>query len=162
LLNKYKNVKAQGIEFKEELIYKCVEKGLNVLHSDIDTGLNEYPDKSFDYVILNQSMQEMKNVDFVINEALRVGNKVIVGFSNFAYIGARIQLALFGRAPVTPSLPYSWHATPNLHFLSLKDFLKYCQNKNIKIVKSYYFSKRRLLKLFPNVFSETSVILISK
>ncbi|MBN3040828.1 MAG: methyltransferase domain-containing protein, partial [Candidatus Omnitrophica bacterium] len=80
-----KNVKAQGIELNDEAIYKCVEKGLSVFHSDIDSGLKGYPDESFDYVILNQSMQEVKNVLLVIREALRVGNKVIVGFPNFAF-----------------------------------------------------------------------------
>jgi methionine biosynthesis protein MetW len=118
-LAKEKGARVQGIELSEEAIYRCVEKGLSVFHSDIDSGLIEYPDKSFDYVILNQSMQETKKVDFVLKEALRVGKNVIVGFPNFAYVSARLRLFFFGETPVTPSLPYRWYNTPNLHFLSI-------------------------------------------
>jgi len=91
ILVRQKNVKVQGIELDEAAIYQCVEKGLSVFHGDIDSGLGEYPDKSFDYVILNQSMQQARKVDFVIQEALRVGEKVIVGFPNFCYIKSRFM-----------------------------------------------------------------------
>ena len=92
LLAKEKNARAQGIELDDSQIYKCVERGLSVFHSDIDSGLLEYPDKSFDYVILNQTMQQAKKADFVIQEALRVGKKLIVGFPNFAYVKARVSI----------------------------------------------------------------------
>ena len=99
----------QGIEFDDEAIYQCVKKGLSVFNSDIESGLVEYPDKSFDYVILNQSMQEVTQVDFIIHEALRVGDKVIVGFPNFAHIAARFRLFFQGRAPMTKALPHRWY-----------------------------------------------------
>src|SRR5512141_949810 len=92
LLVREKKVKAQGIELKEEAIYSCVEKGLSVFHGDIETGLGGYADGSFDFVILNQSMQEVKDVDFLIREALRVAKKVIVGFPNMAHLRARSHL----------------------------------------------------------------------
>ena len=114
-----KNVRGFGIEIDEASIYKCVAKGLSVFHGDIDTGLSEYRDKSFDYVILNESIQEVKRVDSVLSDALRVGKKVIVGIPNFAYYNARLQIFFLGRVPITRSLPYQWYDTPNLHFLSI-------------------------------------------
>ena len=161
-LVKGKNIKAQGVELDDESIYKCVEKGLSVFHSDIDSGLRGYPDKSVDYVILNQSMQETKNADFVIKEALRVGHKVIVGFPNFAFFNSRFQIFFGGRTPVTPSLPYRWYNTPNLHFLSLTDFIRYCSENKITILERYYLGRRKLLKLFPNLFALNAIFLLTK
>jgi len=114
-LVKEKKVKAQGIELNEAAIYNCVEKGLSVFHGNIETGLSGYPDNAFDYVILNQSMQEVKDVEHVVDEALRIGRKVIVGFPNFAQLKARSRLFLKGKVPITSSLPYRWYNTPNLH-----------------------------------------------
>lgn len=162
LLAKGKNVKVQGVELDEAAIYECVEKGLNVFHLDIDSGLRDYPDKSFDYVILNQTMQEARKADFVIQEALRVGKKVIVGFPNFAFIKARVMLFFKGRAPVTASLPYQWYNTPNLHFLSISDFKKFCSQKNIKVLNAYYLGVRRLVKFLPNLFAQNAIFVISQ
>ena len=133
LLVKEKQVKAQGIEIDDKAIFECVAKGLNVFHDDIDTGLPEYGDKSFDFVILNQSLQQVKKPEEVLRESRRVGRKVIVGIPNFAYIRARCQIFFKGRVPVTPSLPFEWYNTPNLHFLSLLDFIEYCRKQKIVI-----------------------------
>ncbi len=157
-----KNTEVQGIELGEEAIYKCVEKGLSVFHGDIDSGLSEYPDKCFDYVILNQSMQELKKADFVINEALRVGKNVIVGFPNFAYLKARFMLFFRGKAPITASLPYRWYNTPNLHFLSVSDFKDFCRDKNIKIKAVYNLGKNKIVKFWPNLFALNSIFVITK
>jgi methionine biosynthesis protein MetW len=162
LLAKYKKVKAQGIELNDEAIFKCVEKGLSVTHQDIDTGLAEYPDKSFDYVILNQSMQEVIKVDTVIKEALRVGDKVIVGFSNFASLKARCQMFFFGHSPVTQSLPYRWYDTPNLHFLSILDFWDYCHNNKLKVLGHAYLNGNNRIYLFPNLFAEEAIFVLTK
>lgn len=162
LLAKEKGAKVQGIELSEEAIYKCVEKGLSVFHGDIDSGLSEYPDKSFDYVILNQSMQEVKKVDFVIEEALRVGKEVIVGFPNFAYWRARLRLFLKGKTPVTYSLPYRWYNTPNLHFLSISDFKEFCSEKNITIRAVYYLGRNSAVKICPNLLALNAVFIITK
>jgi methionine biosynthesis protein MetW len=162
LLAREKNAKVQGIELSDQAIYKCVEKGLSVFHGDIDSGLSEYPDKSFDYVILNQSMQELRKADFVIEETLRVGRKVIVGFPNFAYYKGRFMLFLKGKAPITKSLPYRWYDTPNLHFLSISDFKDFCQDKNIKIIDSFYLGKDRPIKFWPNLLALNAVFVIAK
>jgi len=162
LLVKEKKIKAQGIELREKAIYECVEKGLSVFHGDIEGGLGEYPDDSFNYVILNQSMQETKKIEFVLQESLRVGRKVIIGFPNFAYIRSRFDLFFRGKAPVTPSLPYSWYESPNVHFLSLKDFKNYCKEKGIKILETYYLGKKNVIKLFPNLLALNAIFVISK
>ncbi len=162
LLVKKKRVKAQGIELREEAIYKCVEKGLSVSHGDIEGGLGEYPHNSFDYVILNQSMQETRKMEFVLQESLRVGRKVIIGFPNFAYIRSRMDLFLKGKAPVTPSLPYSWYESPNVHFLSIKDFKNYCKEKGINILKTYYLGKNKTIIYFPNLLALNAIFVIGK
>ncbi|MGZ3382611.1 MAG: methionine biosynthesis protein MetW [Isosphaeraceae bacterium] len=156
-----KGSRAQGIEIDEQAIYKCVAAGLSVLHGDIDTGLPEYGDKSFNYVILDQSLQQVMSPDTVLREALRVGKWVIVGFPNFANLSARCQLFFRGRTPVTPSLPYEWHDTPNLHFLSISDFVEYCRRRSIKIERRVFASDKRQVKLFPNVLASVGVFLLS-
>ena len=162
ILIKEKIARGQGIEIDDELIYKCVAKGLNVFHGDIDSGLAEYKDKAFDYVILNQSLQQITHVEKVLNDALRVGKKVVVGIPNFAYYKARIQMFFNGKAPVTGSLPYQWYETPNIHFLSTSDFISYCRLKNITIERNIYLDAEKRIKLFPNFFAQLGIFLISK
>jgi len=152
--------KARGIEIDEQAIYKCVSRGLSVLHGDIDSGLIDYGDKSFDYVILNQSFQQVKQPDIVLREALRVGKEVIVSFPNFAHYAARLQMIFGGKAPITPSLPYEWYNTPNLHFLSISDFSDYCHRRGIKIIESVYLGENRMVKIFPNLFALIGIFLI--
>jgi methionine biosynthesis protein MetW len=155
-------VRAQGIEISQQAIHQCVARGLSVFQEDIDSGLSDYADKSFDYVILNQTFQQVKKPDFVLKEALRVGKKTIVGFPNFLYISARFQMFFQGRVPVTPSLPYEWYDTPNLHFLSIADFVKYCRKRGIQIDRSAFLTKNKKVRLFPNLLAETGLFLLSK
>lgn len=159
-LAKEKNAKVQGIELDSEAIRSCVEKGLTVFHSDIESGLSFYPDKAFDYVILNQSLQQLKRVEFVIHESLRVGRKIIVGFPNFAQIGARLALLFRGKAPVTSDLPYLWYSTPNLRFLSIQDFRDYCQAKGISIFKAYHFCHGLQVCFLPNLIASGAIYVI--
>jgi methionine biosynthesis protein MetW len=161
LLVKEKKVKAQGIDINEQAIYKCVAKGLSVYHGDIDSGLTDYSDKSFDFVILNQSLQQVKHLESVLDDSLRVGKKVIVGFPNFAYYKARFQMFFKGQAPITPALPYQWYDSPNLHFLSISDFLGYCQKKKIRIEKTSFIGKNSMVKIFPNLCANSGIFLIS-
>ena len=157
-----KHVNAQGIEIDADAIHECVAKGLSVFQQDIDTGLSEYPNKSFDYVILNQSLQQVKKPEFVLREAMRVGSKGIVSFPNFVHYAARFQIFFRGKVPVTPALPYEWYDTPNLHFLSITDFVDYCNRKNITIENSSFIAKNRKVKVFPNLFAELGFFLLSK
>ena len=157
-----KNAKVQGIELDEDEIYKCVARGLSVFHGDIDDGLKSYPDHSFDYVILNQSLQEMLKIDYVVDEALRVGKKVIIGFPNFAHLSSRFKLLLFGKAPVTENLPYSWYDTPNIRFLGIKDFKEYCRKKNMQILSTRFLGKHNEILLLPNLFAEYAIFVVKR
>jgi methionine biosynthesis protein MetW len=161
-LVKEKHVSGEGIEIDDQAILECVAKGLNVFHDDIDRGLSEYGDRSFDFVILNQTFQQVKRPDEVLKEALRVATKVIVGFPNFATLATRFQLGIRGRVPVTPSLPYEWHDTPNLHFLSILDFIDYCRKRHIRIEKAFYFNAKKRIRTFPNAFAHVGVFLVTK
>ncbi len=156
-----KNARVQGIELNDAAIYQCVRKGLSVFNSDITTGLVEYPDQSFDYVILNQSMQEVTNIDFIIREALRVGRKVIVGFPNFAYIAARFMLFFRGRAPMTKALPHLWHDTPNVRCLSINDFRNFCAEKRLRILKAYYLGSKKLIGFWPNLLALNAIFVLT-
>ena len=162
LLIRNKQVHAQGVELSEHAIHNCVAAGLSVFQQDIDTGLTEYADKSVDYVILNQTLQQVRKPDFAIKEALRVGKKVIVGFPNFCYITDRFQIFFRGKVPVTSSLPYEWYDTPNLHFLSIVDFKEYCKKNVIHIEKAVVTSKNKQVRVLPNLFGEVGLFLLSK
>ncbi len=160
-LMREKKCKVQGIEIDEQAVYKCVAKGVSVLHGDIDSDLPDYADKSFDYVVLNQSFQQVKQPDVVLRESLRVGREVIVSFPNFVHYSARIQLFFRGRTPVTSSLPYEWHNTPNVHFLSILDFLVYCRQRHIRIKASAFVGKTRRVRILPNLFALVGIFLLS-
>ena len=162
LLIRNKQVHAQGVELSEQAIQNCVAAGLSVFQQDIDTGLTEYADKSVDYVILNQTLQQVRKPDFAIKEALRVGKKVIVGFPNFCYITDRFQIFFRGKVPVTPSLPYEWYDTPNLHFLSIADFQEYCKKSSITVEDAAFISKNRTVRFLPNLFGEVGLFLLCK
>ena len=162
ILEQKKNARVQGIEVDLTAIYRCVEKGLSVFQGDIESSLEEYPDHAFDYVILNQSMQEIKNAHFLMVEALRAGAKVIVGFPNFAYISARIVLFFRGTAPVTESLPYCWYNTPNVRFLSIRDFKNFCREKGFRIIGTYYLGGKKRIYLLPNLFAQNAIFVITK
>jgi len=162
LLIETKQVHAQGVELSEQAISNCVTVGLSVFQQDIDTGLTDYAEKSFDYVILNQTLQQVKKPDFAIKEALRVGKKVIIGFPNFCYITDRFQIFFRGKVPVSASLPYEWYDTPNLHFLSIADFKEYCKRNLVTVESSVFISKNRKVRFLPNLFGEVGLFLVSK
>jgi methionine biosynthesis protein MetW len=157
-----KDATVEGVEMDERGIMQCVEKGVSVFHSDIESWILDYPENSFDYVILNQSMQEVKNVDAVLTQALKIGKKVIVGFPNFAYWTARMCILFLGKVPITRSLPYSWFDTPNIHFLSIKDFEEYCHQKNIEMFDSFYVGEKVRIKIFLNLFAQNAIFIVRK
>lgn len=157
-----KHVRANGIEIDEQAIYKCVERGLSVFHEDIEQGLSGYPSESFDYIIMNGSLQQVKAPDAVFKEALRVGKKLIVGFPNFLQYSSRLQMLFSGKVPVTPSLPYEWYNTPNLHFLSISDFRDYCKLRGLKIEATAFLTRNRRVGILPNLLAEQGLFLLSK
>jgi methionine biosynthesis protein MetW len=161
LLEKNKKASVSGVEINDNAIFTCVSRGLGVSHQDIDDGLSEYADNAFDYVIINQSLQEVRKPHVALAESVRVGKKAIIGFSNFAHYDARFQMAFKGIAPVTPALPYQWYDTPNLHFLSIKDFISYCRVNNLKIERSAFLEKDRMIRFWPNLLAGIGLFLIS-
>jgi methionine biosynthesis protein MetW len=161
LLEKNKKAAVSGIEINDNAIYTCVSRGLGVSHQDIDDGLSEYADRAFDYVVINQSLQEVRKPHVALAESVRVGKRAIIGFSNFAHYDARFQMAFKGIAPVTPALPYQWYDTPNLHFLSIKDFVTYCRVNNLKIEKSAFLEKGKRVGFWPNLLAGTGLFQIS-
>lgn len=158
-----KGAKVQGIELDEALIYECVRKGLSVLHGDIENSVREYRPGSFDYIVLNQSMQEVRNVDSLIEDALRIADRIIVGFPNFAFLGSRAMLFLRGKAPITRSLPYRWYDTPNVRFLSIADFRDFCEVKKLDVLAAHYLGEKgRPVNIWPNLFAHNAIFLLSR
>lgn len=159
-----KGIKGEGIELKQDLVLDCICRGLPIIQHDIEQGLKSYADKSFDYVILSQTVQTVKNPKRVIAELLRVGKKVIVSFPNFAHWRCRANLFFGGKAPVAKHLPFAWHDSPNIHFLSLKDFDDFCTELSVKVEKKIPLSRKRLrpVKFMPNLFAEQVIYVTSK
>lgn len=161
ILSKHKKARAQGLEVDAKLVHQCVDRGVSVFHNDIAKGLSEYPDQSFDYVLLNQSMQEVRELSYVLKDALRVANKVVVGFPNFAHYEARYKLFFGGEAPMSKSLPYHWYDSPNLRFLSIKDFNNYCHANGLKILQKHYLSKNKIVAFWPNLRALDALFVIT-
>jgi methionine biosynthesis protein MetW len=137
------NCRIQGVEVDPQGIVGCIRRGVPVIHGDLDHGLPEFPDDSFDYAVLSQTLQQVKFPKRVLEEILRLAHRALVIVPNFGYWKGRVQHLLQGRTPVTQSLPYQWYNTPNLHFMSMLDFRDLVQQLNIRIVKELPIIKGR-------------------
>ena len=136
-----KNTNIRGLEISKEKVQECIAKGLTVIEGNAEKDLKQFPDKSFDYVVLSQTLQAFLNPELVLNELLRVGKKVIITIPNFGYWKVRLHLLLKGTMPITKTLPDEWHNTPNLHMCTIKDFVHFVNSRNIKIFKSIALNK---------------------
>jgi len=136
-----KNTNIRGLEISKEKVQECIAKGLTVIEGNAEKDLKQFPDKSFDYVILSQTLQAFLNPELVLNELLRVGKKVIITIPNFGYWKVRLHLLLKGTMPITKTLPDEWYNTPNLHMCTIKDFVHFVKSRNIKIFKSIALNK---------------------
>jgi len=157
-----KAVRGTGIEIVEEKVYEAVAKGVTVYHGDFNEGLSYYPDNTFDYVILSQTLQEARETVAVLKDALRVGRFVVASFPNFGHWRARLQLLLTGRAPVTRSLPYQWYDTPNIHSLTIKDFRAFASDKGVRIVCRFYAGDKGPLRCWPNLRAAYGVFVLER
>ncbi|MEL0108009.1 MAG: methionine biosynthesis protein MetW [Rhodospirillaceae bacterium] len=137
----FKQVDGRGIEISTEGVRSCVNAGLSVIQGDADTDLETYPDQAFDYVVLSQTLQTVTAPRVVLENMLRIGRRAIVSFPNFAYWRLRLYLALTGRMPVSKSLPYQWHNTPNIHLCTIKDFLATCDELGFVVERSVALNK---------------------
>jgi homoserine O-acetyltransferase len=159
-----KNIQGEGIELQQELVLTCVNRGISIIQYDVEKRLEDYANKSFDYLILSQTVQTLLSPEKVFKELLRVGKKVIVSFPNFAYWRCRAQLFFLGKAPVTSGLPYTWHNSPNKHFLSLKDFDNFCKSLGVKVEEKIPLIKTSIspVRFAPNLFAEQVIYVTSK
>lgn len=128
-----RNVDGRGIELSQAGVNSCVEQGLSVIQGDADTDLDAYPDDSFDYVVLSQTLQATRNPRIVLEQLLRIGRRAIVSFPNFGHWRVRTSLLFGGRMPVTENLTYAWYETPNIHFCTIRDFVDLCDDMGAKI-----------------------------
>ena len=167
-LKKDKNVDIRGIEISKEKVQTCISKGLTVIEGDAEFDLKQFPNKSFDYVVLGQTLQAFINPEIVIKELLRVGNKAIVTIPNFGHWKVRLNLLVKGTMPVTKTLPNDWYNTPNIHMCTIKDFFKFSETMNFKIYKSFALMNKKLSSInssnlsFKNLFCELGIFLIEK
>ena len=167
-LKNNKKIDVRGIEISKNNVQKCVGKGLTVIEGDAEKDLIQFPDRSFDFVILSQTLQAFLNPEIVINELLRVGKKAIVTIPNFGFWKVRLQLLIKGTMPITKTLPDEWHNTPNLHMCSIKDFFNFCNNRKIKLDKSLALHNEKISLIkngnlnIKNLSAELGIFLIEK
>ena len=156
----------RGIELSKSNVQKCVERGLTVIEGDAEKDLKQFPDNSFDFVILSQTLQAFLDPENVLNELLRIGKKAIVSIPNFGHWKVRLHLLLKGTMPVTENLPNEWYNTPNLHMCTIQDFVNFCRKKNIKIDKSMCLTNEKISEItnknlfYKNIFSQLGIFLI--
>ena len=167
-LKKNKNVDARGIEISKDKVQICVSKGLTVIEGNAEFDLKQFPNDSFDYVVLGQTLQAFVNPEIVIRELLRVGKKAIITIPNFGHWKVRLNLLIKGTMPITESLPNDWYNTPNIHMCTIKDFVKFSKIINFKIFKSLALTNRNISNInnsnlfYKNLFAELGIFLIEK
>ena len=166
----YENIskKIRGLEISKDNVQKCIQKGLTVIEGNAEMDLQQFPSNSFDYVILSQTLQAFLNPEKVITDLLRIGKTSIVTIPNFGFWKVRFNLLFKGTMPVTKTLPNEWYNTPNLHMCSIKDFVNFCNDRNINLFKSLALTNNKVSSInkfnlnFKNLTSELGIFLIEK
>ena len=167
-LKKNKNTNIRGLEISKSKVQECIAKGLTVIEGNAEKDLKQFPDKSFDYVVLSQTLQAFLDPELVIEELLRVGKKAIVTIPNFGYWKVRLHLLLKGTMPITKRLPDEWYNTPNVHMCSIKDFFQFVESRDIKIFKSLAINNENVSIIndsniiIKNFFADLGIFLIEK
>ena len=167
-LSKNKVVDVRGLEISKEKVKKCLSNGLAVVEGNAEYDLKQFPDLSFDYVILSQTLQAFMSPENVIKDLLRVGKKVIVTIPNFGHWKIRVDLLFKGEMPITKNLPYEWYNTPNLHMCTIQDFYNFCNNRGINIFKIISLNGQKTSKItasnlkYKNLISELGIFLLEK
>lgn len=167
-LKQNKNIDVRGLEISKDKVQKCISKGLTVIEGNAESDLKQFPNHSFDYAVLSQTLQAFLNPEIVINELLRVGKKAIVTIPNFGYWKVRLHLLIKGTMPVTETLPDQWYNTANLHMCTIKDFSNFATEKNFKIKSSLALSKEEVSEIknsnlsFKNFFADLGIFIIEK
>lgn len=166
-LRDQKQVRGYGVDIDESHLLACIERGLSVCQYDLDRGLADFPDDSWDYVILNQTLQVVASPDLVIREMLRIGRYGVVGFPNFGYWRLRAQLLLTGRMPKSDALPFEWYDTPNIHLLTIGDFRTFCARERISIIHEEFFlagewRESPLVHKWANLFAKLGMFVLER
>ena len=163
-----RKIDIRGIEISKNNVQKCLSKGLTVIEGDAEKNLMQFPDSSFDFVILSQTLQAFLTPEIVIKELLRVGKKAVVTIPNFGFWKIRLHLLLKGTMPITKNLPDEWYNTPNLHMCTLKDFYNFCENRNIKLDQSIALKNDKISTInklnlnIKNLSAELGIFLIER
>ena len=163
-----KNIDCRGMEISKNKVQKCIEKGLTVIEGNAENDLIQFPNKSFDYAILSQTLQAFLNPELVINELLRVGRKAIVTIPNFGYWKVRLHLLIKGTMPITKTLPDEWYNTSNLHMCTIKDFVSFAKNRNFKMSKSLALNDENISLIkdsnlgYKNLIADLGIFLIER
>ncbi|ORU92240.1 MAG: methionine biosynthesis protein MetW [Cycloclasticus sp. symbiont of Bathymodiolus heckerae] len=154
-----------GVEIDQANVLSCLKKGVNIIQADLDAGLTDFEDASFDYVIMTQALQALQRPDKTLYEMMRVGKKSIVTFPNFGLWKHRLHLSIKGQMPVSKALPAQWYDTQNIHLCTVKDFESFCENNGMAISKKdfvdYDHRPAALMKLWPNLFGEVALYQIN-
>ncbi len=167
-LKEHKNINVRGLEISKEKVQECIAKGLTVIEGNAEKDLKQFPDKSFDYVVLSQTLQAFLSPEIVLDELLRVGKKAIVTIPNFGNWQVRLHLLFKGTMPITKSLPEQWHSTPNLHMCTIKDFVNFIKYKEIKMIKTLALNSNNTSNITnsnlgtKNLFADLGIFLIEK
>lgn len=165
-LTQSKQIQGYGIENDRELIIAGLANGINILEQNLNVGLGDFPDNSFDTVVMTQALQVVSRPDLMLDEMLRVGKECIITFPNFGNWRARLHLVLYGRMPVTKQLDWEWYDTPNIHFCTVNDFEALCQQKDLRVLNrtmvSEQFPDNSLQQVLPNLFAQTAIYHLSK
>jgi methionine biosynthesis protein MetW len=161
-LARNKDVDARGIEIDSRKVQRAIARGVSVYQSDIDEGLNGYPDGSFDYVILSQTLQETRRPLAVLTEMMRVGRHAIVAFPNFGHWAVRLSMLLSGRAPRSRCFPHAWYESPNIHFLTIRDFELLAREQGWTVEREIFLSGHRAGVALANLMAEVAVFLVRK
>ena len=161
-LRREKGARGRGIELSEAGVLACVRRGLSVRQGNLQEGLADYPDGSFDCVILAQTLQYLDDPGMVLGEMLRVGRRAIVSFPNWGYWRCRLQLLLGGRIPAAPDLPQPWHDTPRWQALTAADFAAFCRRQNMVAGQAIYLAGARPVSAWPNLRAKTAVFALQR
>lgn len=156
-LKETKGVDARGIELRPEMVQAAIARGVSVYQGDLEGSLSEYPDKAFDYVLLSQTVQETRRPLMVLTEMLRIGSHAIIAFPNFGHWRVRVSHLTSGRAPKTHLFPHAWHASPNIHFLTVLDFEELAREQDWLVERRLFLSGSRRVTRFPNLRAEIAV-----
>lgn len=167
-LKKHKQINGTGIEFSEEKVAKCIERGLTVLQGDFRKEVCDYPEGRFDVVVLSQTLQQIRDPKELLNDLLWIGKRVIVSFPNFAHWSARLQILFTGMAPITDQLPYEWYNTPNIRVISIRDFKRFLRISGVRTVREvainthHHDFKGNIVRSFKNLRATYGIMMVER